>query len=105
VASVGVGVFETVVAVQKSRDFEANLACQDDGHGNIFGGPACVQADHDQRVATWAAAIGYSVGGALAIGAVLLHLTEPDAASPPRLARFSCDLRPSLTGATCTARW
>ena len=70
-----VSVCETLVAVQKSKDFNEvmNQTCMDDGHGNIRGGKLCEQVAHDRTVATRAAGIAYGLGAAFAVTGVILH--------------------------------
>lgn len=104
-AGLGIGVVETVVAVGKSRDFNRLPEnCMDDGQGHIRGGSRCEQADHDQRVATWAASLGYVLGGAFAITAVALHLTETPTASA-RAVSLTCAGQILVPGVSCAARW
>jgi len=105
----GIGVFETVAAIGKSKDFNALPDnCMDDGNGHIYGGKHCEQVAHDQTVATWAAAAAYTLGGAAAITALVLQLGDA-AAKPRESARaagwVSCGADPSLTGVRCRARW
>lgn len=102
----GVGVVETMVAVQKSKDFnKLPENCTDDGNGHIVGGARCEQVNHDQNVATWAAAIGYGVGGALAVTALVLHLTETEPSGSGKTASLSCGPHIGTAGVTCVAHW
>jgi len=105
--SLGIGVLETLTAIQKSKDFN-NVPdnCMDDGNGHIRGGTRCEQIAHDQTVATWGAAISYGVAGALVATGLILHFREParERASVTQRS-FACVLNPSITGATCAARW
>jgi len=110
VAGVGLGVFETLAAIKKSKDFNtaASGSCMDDGKGDIRGGTVCQQIAHDQTVATWAAAISYGLAGAFATTGLILQFSEPAAESAsarPWPRRLACGLDGSLTGATCVARW
>ncbi len=105
---VGLGVVETLTAIQKSKDFQANPACMDDGKGDIRGGQACETIAHDQTIATWTAAISYGVAGVFTATGLILQFSEPASESgsahgPPRT--LACGLGGSLTGATCVARW
>lgn len=107
VAGVGVGIVETFVAIQKSKDFNRLPEnCMDGGNGLILGGAPCVQADHDQRVATWTAAIGYGLGGLFGATAIVLHLTEPARSpSPGQTAWLTCSPGVASAGVACTAQW
>jgi hypothetical protein len=105
VVGVGLGVVETLVAIQKSKDFNRLPDnCMDGGNGNILGGARCVQADHDQSVATWAAAIGFGLGGLFAMTAVVLHLNRP-AAAERKAAWLTCVPSLSSAGGACVVRW
>ena len=103
----GVGVLETVTAIQRSKDFN-NVPdnCMDDGNGHIRGGTRCEQIAHDQTVATWGAAISYGLAGALAATGLILHFSEPGRERASFRSRsFACIVNPSIAGATCAARW
>jgi len=110
VAGIAVGVVETFIAVQRSKDFNhLPENCMDGGNGLIVGGARCVQADHDQTVATWVAAIGYGLGAMFGATAVVLHLTKPAdpvvRASRREAAWLTCSPGVVLVGVGCTARW
>jgi len=104
--AVGVGVAETVVAVRKSNDFNSlPEMCTDDGNGHITGGARCEQADHDQRVATWTAVIGFSVGGALATTALILHFVEPRPVRGGVATSLGCTVDGFAPRVTCAIHW
>jgi hypothetical protein len=106
VVGLGVGVVETLVAVGKSKDFNSLPDnCMDGGNGHIVGGARCEQVDHDQRVATWAAAVGFGAGGVLAIAAAVLHLTQPRESPSSGTALLTCSPSISNAGVACAARW
>jgi len=107
VAGVSLGIVETFVAIQKSKDFNRLPEnCMDGGNGLILGGAPCVKADHDQRVATWTAAIGYGLGGMFGATAIILHLTDPGRSPSPRqTAWLTCSPGVASAGVACTARW
>jgi len=98
-AAVAGGGAENVLAAVKANNF-ATSHCTKDSQGHIAGGSSCEQLDRDQANATKLAIIGYSVGGALLVTALVLHLTEPSSA-PARTALAACT--PTIGAAGITA--
>jgi tetratricopeptide (TPR) repeat protein len=75
--AIAAAVAETAIAVKRSHDFNANVACMDDGAGHILGGAVCQRIDADQTSATRKAVAGYISAGVFALSAAVLFASAP----------------------------
>jgi hypothetical protein len=109
VVAVGLGIVETLVAMNKASEFNSSPAhCMDDGHGRIFPLSPCAQIDQDQSTATHVAIAGYVTGAVLAGAAAFLQFRAGarDSAKTIDTALITCGpLGLNHGGAVCSVRW
>jgi hypothetical protein len=101
VAALGFGVFEHVTWRNKVSSF-GSMEC--DAARSDRGGAPCAQLYDAGNQAHTLAIAGYVAGGALAVTALIIHLTQPDDL-PGNQARVACAIAPRSSGIDCIMRF
>jgi hypothetical protein len=111
-AGIGVGVFGTVKALLKQNEFENHtgpspssptMLIQDCATAKLSAGCKSISDAHDSAVKL--AVVGYAIGGALAVGSVVLFVLSAEPEHPSTDSTVACLPDPFNAGVSCRLRF